>query len=64
MSPVRVTFRRTIGQARSLYTAALACAGFLAAAAVLFAFNLDAAEGCRVRLVPLWTVSVAPALPT
>ena len=63
MSPVRVTFRRTIGQARSLYTAALACAGFLAAAAVLFAFNLDAAEGCRVRLVPLWTVSVAPALP-
>ncbi len=63
MSPIRVTFRRTIGLARSLYTTVLALAGFLAAAATMLAFNLEAAEGCRVRLVPLWTVSVAPALP-
>lgn len=63
MSPVRVTFRRTVGMARGLYTTALALAGFLAAAAALLAFNLDAAEGTRVRLVPLWTVSVAPVLP-
>ena len=63
MSPVRVTFRRTVGMARGLYTTALALAGFLAAAAALLAFNLDAAEGSRVRLVPLWTVSVSPVLP-
>lgn len=63
MSPIRVTFRRTVGLARTLYTTVLVFAGFLAAAAALFAFNLDAAEGCRVRLVPLWAVSVAPALP-
>lgn len=63
MSPVRVTFRRTIGQARGLYTTALVLAGFLSAAAALLAFNLDAAEGSAVRLVPLWTVSIAPVLP-
>ena len=45
------------------HTTALALAGFLAAAAALLAFNLDAAEGSRVRLVPLWTVSVSPVLP-
>lgn len=63
MTPVRVTFRRTIGMARTLYTTMLALAAFLSATAALLAFNLDAAEGCRVRFVPLWTVSVAPVLP-
>ncbi|MCR5414853.1 MAG: ABC transporter permease [Kiritimatiellae bacterium] len=63
MSPVRVTFRRTVGIARGLYTTILATAGFLAATAAVFAFNLDAAEGFRVQLIPLWTVSAAPFLP-
>ncbi len=63
MSPIHVTFRRTIGLAHLLYTTLLAVCGFLAACAAFLAFNLDAAEGLRVRLVPLWTVSVAPALP-
>lgn len=63
MSPIRVTFRRTIGMARTLYTAMLALAGFLAATAALLAFNLDQAEGSRVRFVSLWAVSVAPILP-
>ncbi len=63
MSPIRVTWRRTVGRTRGLYTTALATAGFLASVAALFAFNLAEAEGCRVPLVPLWTVSVAPVLP-
>lgn len=63
MNPVRVTFRRTLGQARGFYTTALASAGFLSAAAAMFAFNLDAAEGLRVRLAPLWTASLSPFLP-
>ena len=63
MSPVRVTWSRTLGVARSFHTTAIAVAGFWAAAAAQFAFNLEAAEGARLSLAALWTVSVAPALP-
>lgn len=63
MSPVRVTMRRTIGMARSLYSTAFAFGGFLAGAAALFAFNLDAAEGGQSKLSSIWTVSVSPVLP-
>jgi ABC-2 type transport system permease protein len=63
VSPARVTFRRTVGMAKSLYATAFAFAGFLAASAALFAFNLDAAEGGRTGLAPLWAVSVSPVLP-
>ena len=63
MSPVRVTFRRTVGMVGTLYVSALSIAAFLAGAAALFAFNLDAAEGTFSALAPLWTSSVSPVLP-
>ncbi len=63
MSPVRVTWGRTLGHARGLYTTALAVAGFLALAAATFAFNFDRAEGGTRPLAVLWAVSVAPVLP-
>lgn len=63
MSPIRVTWRRTLGMARNLYSTAFAVAGFLSGAAALLAFNLNAAEGGRLSLPVIWTVSVAPLLP-
>ena len=63
MTPVRVTWRRTLGLARSVYSTVLAAAGFFAACGVLFAFNLADAEGTGVSLAAVWTVSVAPVLP-
>ena len=63
MSPARVTFRRTIGQARGFYSTALAIGGFLVAAAVSLAFDLRSAEGGRLPLVAVWTASVARVLP-
>ena len=63
MSPAGVTFRRTLGMVSGLYVTALAVAGFLAASAALFAFNLDAGEGGLSSLASLWAVSVSPVLP-
>ena len=63
MSPVRVTFRRTVGHARGLYTTALAVSGFLALTAGLFAFGLERAEGSSLSFAALWTASASPLLP-
>lgn len=63
MSPVRVTWGRTIGHARGLYTTALTLAGFLALVAAAFAFNFDRAEGGTLPLTALWAASAAPILP-
>ncbi len=63
MSPVRVTFRRTIGMIAGLYVSSLAIAGFFAAASALFVFNLDSSEGGFSNLASIWTVSVSPVLP-
>ncbi len=63
MSPVGVTFRRTFGMISGLYVTALSVAGFLAASAALFAFNLDMGEGGLSSLASLWALSVAPVLP-
>ena len=63
MTAVGVTCSRTIGRARNLCSTALAVAGFLAASAALFAFSLDYAEGLRLSLPVLWTLSVSPVLP-
>ena len=63
MSPVRVTWRRTVGLARHLYSTVLTAAGFLSAAAVVFAFNLADAEGTGSSLEAVWAVSVAPIAP-
>lgn len=63
MSPIRVTCSRTIGMARNLYSTALAISGFLAAAAVIFAFGIESAEGGRLSLAAVWAASVSPVLP-
>lgn len=63
MSPVRVTWARTLGAARNVPTTAIACAAFFAAAAAQFAFSLEAAEGSRLSLAALWTMAAAPPLP-
>lgn len=63
MSPVRITMRRTIGLARNVYSTGLVIGAFLAAAASLFAFNLDAAEGGRLPVAVVWATSVSPILP-
>jgi len=63
MSPVRITFRRTIGLSRNVYSTALVVGVFLAAVASYFAFNLNAAEGERLSVAVVWASSVAPILP-
>ena len=63
MSPVRVTWNRTIGRARSLFSTGFAISGFLAASAALFAFRLDAAEGVSISVASIWASAVAPFLP-
>lgn len=63
MSPVRITFKRTVASIYGLYSTALAVCGFMAAAAVLFAFNLIKAEGSTTSLATIWCMSVAPLLP-
>ena len=63
MSPVRVTWNRTIGRARSLYSTAFAVAGFLAACAVRFAFGLETAEGGSLSVASVWAGGVSPFLP-
>jgi hypothetical protein len=48
---------------RSVYSSAFAVAGFLAASAAFFAFNLDLAEGQRISVATIWAVSISPFLP-
>ena len=63
MSPARVTFRRTVGVARSLYSSALSFAGFFLASALVFVYALERAEGSRISLAAVWCSSVSPVLP-
>ena len=63
MGPVRVTFRRTFGRARSLYSTVFAVGGYLSCSALLFSLGLEAAEGGRLSLPVIWAISAAPALP-
>lgn len=63
MSATAITFSRTLGRARNLYSTVLAVGGFLAASAALFAFGLDPAEGSRLPLPALWASAVSPVLP-
>ena len=63
MSPMRVTFNRTIGKVAKTFVSALSISLFFAGAAALFAFNLDAGEGGFSSLASLWTISVSPVLP-
>ena len=63
MSPVRVTFGRTVGMARNLFSTAIAVAGFLAASAAALVFNLESAEGGELSFAAVWAISVSPFLP-
>lgn len=63
MTPITITFMRTIGMARNLYSTALSIGGFLAGVAVLFAFNIERAEGGNLSLAAIWTISASPLLP-
>jgi len=63
MSPVRVTWERTLGQARNSFFSALAVGGCLAAMGVLLAFGVGESEGARCTLTGLWAVSVGPVMP-
>ena len=63
MSAISVTWRRTVGRTRSLYSTPLAVGGFLAAAGATFAFALESAEGGRLPLAAVWAASAAPWLP-
>ena len=60
---VSVTFERTLGFSRSLYTTVIAFAGFLAASSALFLFSVDAAEGSAATLASLWAAGASPFLP-
>ena len=63
MSPVRVTWARTVAQLAKSRSTAFALAVFMAAAAALLAFNLEAAEGSALSLGAVWALSISPILP-
>ena len=63
MGPVRVTFGRTVGRARSLFSTVFAVGGYLSCSALLFAFGLESSEGGRLSLPVIWAGGAAPALP-
>lgn len=63
MSSIGVTFSRTVGRARGLFSTVVAIACFLSASAVSFAFGLEAAEGNRLSICTVWAAGVAPFLP-
>ena len=63
MSPIRVTWSRTLGALRSQFSSVLAFAAFLAGTSALLVFNLERAEGGRMMFPVLWAMSVSPILP-
>jgi len=63
VSPVRVTWRRTLVYSRRLYSTAIALAGFLAATVITFAFALAKAEGTALPLAAVYSAAVGPWLP-
>ena len=63
MSAVLVTWRRTLGRARNLYSTALAVGGFLAVAGAIFAFAFADADGGRLPMFAIWALSVSQPLP-
>lgn len=63
MRAVRITWRRTMGMAKSLLSTVLAFSLFFAAAAVSFAFALEMAEGGETPLAVVWASAVSPVLP-
>lgn len=63
MSAATVTFKRTIGMARNLFSTAFSVGGFIALTSVIFVFNLDAITEGGLSVVTVWANSVALLLP-
>ena len=63
MNAAIITWRRTVGMAKSLFSTALAMAVFFAGAGVSFAFALEMAEGGETSLAVVWASAVSPVLP-
>lgn len=63
MSPMRVTWLRTLGRTFGLFSTAASVGGFLAAVAVSFFFALKGGEGGQIALAAVWASSVSPLLP-
>ena len=63
MSPVRVTFGRTIGRARSLFSTSFAIGGFLGTSSLLLSRQLESAEGGLLAFPALLAAAAAPVLP-
>jgi len=63
VSPARITARRTLGVAFSVYSTAFVIGAFLAVVAALFALKLDAAEATRLSAALVWVSAVSPVLP-
>ena len=63
MSPIRITFSRTIGMARNYYATALGIGAFLASSAMYFAYLITMGEGGTLSAGSLWCVAVAPIVP-
>ena len=63
MNPVRATFSRTVGRARSLVSTSFSIVAFLSLSSVLLARAVEAAEGGVFCLSVLWATSVSPVLP-
>ena len=63
MSPVRVTFARTVGRLRHQLSTAFAAGLFLSVTAVLFSFGLQRAEGGHLSVAAVWAAAVSPVLP-
>ena len=63
MSPVSVTFSRTVRRLRFQFSTAFAAGAFLAVTAVLFAFGIERSEGLRLPLAAVWAAAVSPVLP-
>ena len=63
MSAIRVTAARTVGRARNLVSTAFVFWGFLAVAALFFAFGLETAEGGELPVTVIWASAVSYVLP-
>ena len=63
MSPIRVTWARTVAQLAKSRSTAFAFAVFMAAVAALLAFNLEASDGSSLSLGAVWAFSLSPVLP-
>ena len=63
MSPLRITWARTVAHTMKSRSTALIAGVFLAASAAVFAFKLEAYEGASLSLPVLWALSVSPLLP-